>query len=358
MRKRGFLIIIGVISCMFSFAQTGMIKSEFVYVATLFPSCHASTIVEADNGDLLVAYFGGKYEGADDVCVWLSRKMKDSSHWLAPVMIADGTPCYDLKERKACYNPVLYKMPDGTIVLFFKIGKHVQDWTGWVSFSSDNGYTWTDKKPLPAGYLGAIKNKPELIANKLICPSSTEAGWWQIHFEIYDLDTKTWQYVGPIKANKAISTMDMPNGKRNPIICIQPSILKLSDGRLQVLCRTKNGRLATSYSKDSGNNWSKVTLTNIPNNNSGTDAVTLKNGNHALVYNNVSTANGEEMGKRTPLILTIFDSTMNKQLQTIVLEDDPDGEYSYPAIIQGSNGNLYVTYTWRRQKIAFKEIRL
>jgi predicted neuraminidase len=34
----------------------------------------------------------------------------------------------------------------------------------------------------------------------------------------------------------------------------------------------------------------------------------------------------------------------------VTLEDSP-GEYSYPAIIQTSDGRVHVTYTWRRQRI-------
>lgn len=39
------------------------------------------------------------------------------------------------------------------------------------------------------------------------------------------------------------------------------------------------------------------------------------------------------------------------------LESDP-GEYSYPAIIQGQDANLYMTWTWNRKRIAFAEIPL
>ena len=52
------------------------------------------------------------------------------------------------------------------------------------------------------------------------------------------------------------------------IYSIQPSILKLKDGRLQVLMRTHNAKLATSFSSDNGDTWSKVTSTDIPNNQS------------------------------------------------------------------------------------------
>jgi predicted neuraminidase len=34
----------------------------------------------------------------------------------------------------------------------------------------------------------------------------------------------------------------------------------------------------------------------------------------------------------------------------LVLESEP-GEYSYPAVIQTSDGLVHVTYTWKRQRI-------
>jgi len=34
----------------------------------------------------------------------------------------------------------------------------------------------------------------------------------------------------------------------------------------------------------------------------------------------------------------------------LVLESEP-GEYSYPAIIQSSDGRVHITYTWKRQRV-------
>jgi predicted neuraminidase len=39
------------------------------------------------------------------------------------------------------------------------------------------------------------------------------------------------------------------------------------------------------------------------------------------------------------------------------LEDQP-GEYSYPSMIQGRNGDLYLTYTWNRKRIRFLQFPL
>ena len=34
----------------------------------------------------------------------------------------------------------------------------------------------------------------------------------------------------------------------------------------------------------------------------------------------------------------------------LVLESEP-GEYSYPAVIQSSDGRVHITYTWKRERI-------
>lgn len=341
------------------------------------PSVHASTIVELQNGDLLAAWFAGAYEGHPDVKIWTARRAKDSNRWTLPVVAADGTfPMADELARiagidstdhgrKACYNPVLYQMPDGEVLLFYKIGRFVQDWTGWLVRSKDNGQTWSAKEPLPQGFLGPVKNKPLLMDGYLLCPSSTEKNGWKIHFERYELDANGHfpdrkelaaraTMIGPLAAEMAEKTFEQ--GVLSPIGCIQPSILQLKDGRLTVLCRTQNGRLATSYSSDGGQSWTPVTLTTLPNNNSGTDAVTLHDGRQLLVYNPNATPSGKHNAPRTPLCVAISDDGIHWQ-HLLTLEDSHISEYSYPAVIEGRDGTIHITYTWRRERVRYVEVK-
>jgi len=269
-------------------------------------------------------------------------------------------------------------MPNGELWLFFKIGTKVADWTGWLAKSRDGGRTWSSKEPLPKGFLGPVKNKPEIIDGRLLCPSSTETNGWKFHMEIYDIARKEWKYVGPVKAELAMRTEDMTAGNgaatasnedieapdaggaadsqgMHPIDCIQPSILKLKDGRLQVLMRTRNGKIGTSFSSDNGDTWSKVALLDVPNNQSGTDAVTLKDGRHVLIYNDFETLPATKKGVRTPLSIAVSDDGTHWR-HALTLEDSPISQYSYPSIIQGSDGKLHCAYTWRRLRVAYKEI--
>ncbi len=66
---------------------------------------------------------------------------------------------------------------------------------------------------------------------------------------------------------------------------IQPTILQYADGRLQMLCRSQENIIVETWSTDNGKSWSKLTDTNLPNPNSGIDAVTLSNGLQVLVFN-------------------------------------------------------------------------
>ena len=124
-----------------------------------------------------------------------------------------------------------------------------------------------------------------------------------------------------------------------------------------MLCRSRNQKIATSFSSDGGDTWSEVTLLDVPNNQSGTDAVTLKDGRHVLIYNDFETLPGENKGVRTPLSIAISDDGTHWR-HVLTLEDSPISQYSYPAIIQGRDGSLHCVYTWRRQKVSYRKIDL
>jgi len=314
--------------------KKGILVDEFIFEQASFPQSHASTIAETPAG-LIAAWFGGTKEGNKDVCIWTSHLVNNK--WTAPAMTADGIISDSI--RYACYNPVLYQVPGGELLLFYKIGPNVAGWTGWMKRSRDNGFTWSEREALPEGFLGPIKNKPVLLNGILVCPSSTEKNGWKVHFEYTKDAGKTWT-----------KSADLNDGIK--ISAIQPSILKYADGRLQIMCRSKNRTINESWSRDGGKTWSAMQPSSLPNNNSGTDAVTLKDGRQLLVYNHVkpdsSLPNGK--GARTPLNVAI--SKDGKQwYAAVILEDSPISQYSYPSVIQTKDGMVHIVYTWRRERI-------
>jgi predicted neuraminidase len=332
-------------------SQPGFLKSEFIYETAPFPQCHASTIVETRQG-LVAAWFGGTRERNPDVCIYVSRlpgtvtplrsprdavtygisKARLDSHWTTPQQVADGIQ--SPTNRLPCWNPVLFQPKNGPLLLFYKIGPKPAEWWGMLITSKDGGRTWSKPVRLPQGILGPIKNKPVQLANgDILCPTSTEGeGGWHVHFERTRDLGRTWTATPPINDSKEISA-------------IQPSILFHKDGSLQALGRTKQGKIFDAWSKDSGLTWSRMTLSELPNPNSGTDAVTLRDGRQLLVYNH----NGQPKG-RTPLNVAISQDGKTWQA-ALVVENLTGTQFSYPAVIQTSDGLVHITYTWKRLRV-------
>lgn len=331
----------------------GLIKMgqcQFIYENAPFPACHASTIVETPKG-LVAAWFGGTNEGNPDVCIYVSRKDNGQPVWTAPVNAANGIVNDTL--RYPCYNPVLYQIPGGDLLLFYKIGASVAKWKGWIVRSTDGGVSWGKPQALPEGILGPIKNKPVLMDDgTLISPSSAEGPGWKVHFELTRDWGKHWMVTAPpvtVGTEQADVTGD---GLQTTFQAIQPSILFHKDGSLQALCRSQNRAILETWSKDGGRTWSSPAATSLPNNNSGLDAVTLKDGRQLLVYNHVLPPPGKSKGVRSPLNVAVSPDGKN-WYAAVVLENDTLGEYSYPSVIQSSDGMVHIVYTWRRRRIKY-----
>ncbi len=134
------------------------------------------------------------------------------------------------------------------------------------------------------------------------------------------------------------------------IQAIQPGILFHPNNRLQALGRTQQGRLFEIWSEDGGLSWGQMSLMDLPNNNSGTDALTLRDGRHVLVYNHTGNREGKSDGERLPLNVAL--SQDGKAWEAaLVLESEPKREFSYPAVVQTRDGLVHITYTYRRENI-------
>ena len=329
----GFVLILGCGSATMTAGDPPASREAVVRAELIFPletrptpGCHASTIVESREGRLVAAWFAGTDEGNDDVGIWSAHF--ENGQWTRPVEVANGV--MSPQKRFPCWNPVLFQPREGPAVLFFKVGPRPDQWWGEMIISDDNGQTWRKHRRLPPTVVGPIKDKPvQLEDGRILCPSSSENAGWRVHLEITK-DLENWEVIGPLNDPAKIGV-------------IQPTILTYPDGRLQMLCRTRGqGYIAQTWSQDGGKTWSEMTLTTLPNPNSGIDAATLRDGRQLLVFNN--TPRG-----RTPLNVAL--SRDGKEWTVALTLEDQPGEYSYPAVIQAADDLVHITYTYRRQSI-------
>jgi predicted neuraminidase len=321
--------------------KNGYLTGELIFPLESRPTaqCHASTLAETPSG-LVAAWFGGTREKNRDVGIWISR-MEDGK-WSTPLEVANGIQ--DDSLRYPCWNPVLFQVENGPLLLFYKVGPDPGQWWGEMMSSGDLGHSWTDHRKLGKSALGhligPVKNKPvQLEDGTILCPSSTERiekgeDYWRVHFEMTKDLGVSWKLVGPI--NDGIE-----------YDAIQPSILTYKDGSMQILCRTMQNVISESWSLDGGATWSPMKATNLPNPSAGTDAVSLRDGRQLLVYNH-SNGRKDSPGRET---LNVAISRDGKSWEPVMTLENQKGEYSYPAVIQSSDGLVHITYTYDRKSV-------
>jgi predicted neuraminidase len=358
------------------FATTAAAQNGFIFppkgdphaFASVQPDSHASTLVELKNGDVLVAYFTGAWEGEKDVKIFGARL--HAGVWTEPFELAR---CETSTGPVACWNPVLFHTNDGKLWLYYKTGTHPSTWTGLRKVSTDEGLTWSAAEPLPDGVLGPIKDKPLVLANgTIVSGSSVEHGKWDAWVERSTDGGKSWTKAGPITVAEKddvpdpaflAASMRQPDGPnvevktklytpaKETVGIIQPTIVQMEGHHLRFLARShsRSAQLAVADSMDDGKTWTQAHFIALPNPNSGIDAVTLKDGRIVLIYNHSTNA-------RTPLNLAV--SRDGEHFTTFKTLEDGPNQYSYPAIIQAANGDLLMTYSWRRRTIKFVRVPL
>ncbi|MBM3822491.1 MAG: sialidase [Verrucomicrobia bacterium] len=305
----------------------GLIRSESIASPFPVPFNHASTLVETKEG-LLAAWAGGLQERATDVSIWVSRF--ENNAWSRPQEIADGRQIGHAW-RYPCWNPVLFQSKSGPLTLYYRVGPSPSDWRTLYLTSTNGGLTWSAPKSLGRGLVGPVRNKPiELESGVLLAGASREDSGWRVHVERWKSPKSSWSPTPEISGAFEFGA-------------IQPTLLAHRSGRIQMLCRTKYGRVVESWSENEGVSWSRLRLTPLPNPNSALDAVMLIEGAALLVYNHSAT-------ERNALNIALSQDGATWQA-ALVLAREPGHECSYPAVIQTSDGLVHVTYSYDRKEI-------
>lgn len=312
--------------------------------------CHTSSIVEMSKSHYCAVWKGGPGKGLsnidmkENVGIWLS--LFDGKNWSEPKEIVSAP-------QSVCWNPVLTFLPNGELLLFYRLGSSPRTALSFLKKSQDNGLHWSKEELLPAGIVGPTKNKPIVTPEgTLICPSSVSVGEPKDEHK----STACWIEILESKDGKArwkkIGPLELPHRKFG---VTEPALIIDQNGHLRMFCRDRANKIGEkglvwmAISKNNGLDWSEFIPTPLPNPDSGIDVVDLKDGRIVLFYNHSHT-------DRHPLHMAqSFDGGDNWS-SPIVL--DEEGEF--PSAILASDGMIHVTYprssTYGQRKIAYKVI--
>jgi predicted neuraminidase len=301
-----------------------------------YPVHHCSSITEAANGDLLIAWYGGSYESSDDQVLFLSRRKKGSRFWSKPEIIVRSP-------GKPPGNAILFTDKRNRIWLVWGRMDGTQPMlrgTGWdqcrlfYRTSDDNAVTWSKDQPFFHDTLGWLPRNLTLFLSdgSLVLPLSDELNGHGVDLSFF-LSTKdngaTWTRSGIMRGGE------------------QPTFIERSNGSLVAFLRTRPNILQ-SESKDGGKTWSELHPTQFKNPDAGISVRRLKSGHVILVFNN-------QDNSRTPLHIALSTDEGRTWSEPLRLETNP-GEYSYPSVLQTSDGMIHIIYTFRRYSIKHLEI--
>ena len=297
------------------------------------PNHHASSIIEAANGDLLVTWYGGSYESSDDEALFMARRKKGQLAWETPVMLWRYL-------KQPVGNAVIFTDQRGRVWIVWgrmEARQPLLAHTGWertrllYRISEDNGYHWSEDKLFPMDTTGWLPRNLaiKLSTGELVVPLSDERNDKDLSFFVITKDSgATW-----VKSN------DIPNAQSQGE---QPTVAQRKDGSLLAFLRT-GPRLLQTESFDRGITWSPAKLTGLKNPDAAISLCSLQNGNLVLTWNN------QERGRSQLHIARSTDG--GKSWSTPLLLESNPGEYSYPSIFQASDGLIHVIYTYRRYSI-------
>jgi predicted neuraminidase len=338
---------------------------KVAYLPIVFPSSHSSNLLNLSNGDLLCAYYSGRWEGKSGVAIVVSRLPKGSNQWTKPTVLAQEL-------GSAFGNPVLFESSPGSLWLFYTSqAADAGQSEAQILYrtSQDNGKTWSDSKVLFA--------KPGSFDRQRVVVSDNE---WL--FPMYYTPRSDVDHYSSIQ----IST-DQGHSWKECVIAdsnglVQPDLVEVSHRHFLVFFRSRFADWIYASSSPDGCAWAKPLPTQLPNNNSSIQAARLTNGHLVIAFNNIqatttrgkptdyarfpmSVALSVDGGRTWPWVrdVDIGQDVPQEKIPNTMAGVDVSGEqktffqrlfdYSYPSIIETADGVIHMSYTFRRRTIKY-----
>jgi predicted neuraminidase len=230
---------------------------------------------------------------------------------------------------------VLYTGQDGRIWFFYLVmyGGTWDDCKVHCRISGDAGKTWGEEMTIINRKGFAIRNRPITLKNgTFLLPAANEMFYTPL-FILTRNDFRTIKKTG--------------TNLRDEGGLDQPAVVQLSDDSVLAFFRSTQvkGIIMKSVSTDGGLVWSNPEPTEFPNPEAALSLERLRNGNLVLAYN-------DSPRSRYPLTVAMSADDGKTWPWKRDIETDPF-EFSYPCVIQSSDGLIHVSYTYKRNNIKY-----
>jgi predicted neuraminidase len=334
--RRGLLVVLGAVLLV---VPAGPLQAEFRVEQIFGPETptgrykHPSSLTELDNGDLLLAYYGGGGEYERETAVFGARLKAGAKRWSAPRVLARN-PVYSMG------NPVIWQAPDRRVWLFFVVRPGPTWSTSRIAakISEDRGQSWSDAFTVTFDEGTMVRSRPIVLSDgHYLLPIYHETG---ADTEMTAPDTgSVFLRFDPLKQEWA----------RSPKVFsrlgnLQAAVVELQPGKLLALCRRggdyepgEDGYVVKTESNDGGRSWTEGVETDFPNPNAAVELIKLRSGSLLFIYNH-------SMDERTPLRAVLSADGGRTWPQARNLAEGP-GSFSYPTAVQTRDGRIHVTFT-------------
>ncbi|MBZ7987504.1 exo-alpha-sialidase [Campylobacter canadensis] len=307
-------------------------------------SVHSSTIVKIKN-NIIVAYFAGSREGAQDVAIY-ANKIQNFSSSKAILLLDRYKLMQDSYEYiKKLGNPLFVKINNK--VYLFVVGVSIGGW------STSKIYLYEIDENLKLKYknkliLSPFANLSNLIRTKasIIQFTNKENGFI---LPIYHELAKKFPINLLFDENANLLDISLINNFYN---LLQPALVAINDTNCLIAFRNshnENNKLKLQKC-DNSFNYKKIITTNLENNDDSLNLFEINN--KIFLINNKGAENSREK-------LNLYELNDNefKKISTIDYTLLEKGEVSYPSnYVDYDNEMVYISYTKDRKYIIFKAI--
>src|SRR5437588_3352056 len=305
-----------------SVARAQVFTSSFVSAEATMPVQHGSSIIELDDGSLLVSWYAGSKEAAHDSRILVRHSAPGGVGWESTQIAVNPRECARESwfSNKAVGNTVLFQDKENIVWLFYA-AVEVGGWSGAhvdYKISRDRGRTWSESHRLTNGLGDIPRSKPvELGPHEIFLPLSHSALWK------YPSGARL-----EIANGKIVRKMSLPITSSQ---CSHPAFVAFDPNCVLAFLRARGGGSLQGTFFDPGRNgWSIPEPTNLPNPDSAIDAVRLNDGRILLAYNDDGTI-------RNPLSIAVSDDrgkggaeaspSAGSELRTLRDIDNETGKY-------------------------------